>query len=559
MADSNAGAAVQQTAAPKKKRKWPKRLVILAVVLALAWLGVQWFGGRGHRNAVMNSAYMEAPVERRDIVSQLSYSGTLEPADSYTVTSLVSGEILGADFEEGDIVAKDDVLYTIDDSDAATGVERAENSLSQAQRSYSQVQRSLGDLNITAPAGGQLVELSVEVGDDVTAGQTVAVIRDSASMTIKLPFPADEAAAFYVGQSAQVTADGSFETLNGTVTAVSASDSVLSGNRIVRIVTIEVQNPGAVTSDTMATAIVGGSACAESAAFTYKAEKNVTASVSGTVSALSAAEGAVVSKGQLLVSLRSDSLNDQLASAGDQIRDAQISLENQRNSLDNYIIQSPIEGTVIDKSYKQGDKISEGGKQLCTIFDLSYLSFTMYVDELDIKQVAVGQKVQITADAVEGQAFEGQITKVSINGTTANGATTYPVTVRIDEMGDLLPGMNVDASVVIAEAKDVLSVPVEAVDRAGQVLVKTSDVPPGGESEEDSNGGLPAGYAYQQVELGLSDDSYVEIVSGLSEGDQVAYQQTSSMGGMFASFAMSGGGPEGGPPPDGGGGPGGGY
>ena len=91
------------------------------------------------------------------------------------------------------------------------------------------------------------------------------------------------------------------------------------------------------------------------------------------------------------------------------------------------------------------------------------------------------------------------------------------------------------------------------------VLVKTSDVPPGGESEEDSNGGLPAGYAYQQVELGLSDDSYVEIVSGLSEGDQVAYQQTSSMGGMFASFAISGGGPEGGPPPDGGGGPGGGY
>ena len=127
-------------------------------------------------------------------------------------------------------------------------------------------------------------------------------------------------------------------------------------------------------------------------------------------------------------------------------------------------------------------------------------------------------------------------------------------------MGDLLPGMNVDASVVIDEARDVLAVPVEAVDRAGQVLVKVSDVPDGAEAEnEPESGGLPAGYAYQQVELGLSDDSYVEIVSGLSEGDQVAYQQTSSMGGMFASFAMSGGGPEGGPPPEGGGGPGGGQ
>lgn len=551
MTDSRAGAAVQP-AAPRKKRRWPKRLVIVAVLLALAGLGLHWFLGRNPGKTAPNGTYIEAPVERRDVVSRLSYSGTLEPADSYTVTSLVSGEILSADFEEGDIVGKDDVLYTIDNSDAASGVERAQNSLSQAQRSYSQVQRSLGDLNITSPANGQLAELFVEPGDDVNAGQTVAVVRDSASMTVKLPFPADEAASFQVGQPAQVTADGSFETLNGTVTAVAASDSVLSGNRIVRIVTIEVQNPGAVTSSTLATAVVGGSACAESSAFSYKAEKNVTASVSGTVAALPVAEGAAVSSGQLLVSLQSDSLNDQLASAGDQIRDAQISLENQRNSLDNYIIQSPIEGTVIDKTYKQGDKISEGGKQLCTIFDLRYLSFTMYVDELDIKQVEVGQKVQITADAVEGQTFEGQITKVSINGTTSNGATSYPVTVRIDEAGDLLPGMNVDASVVIAEAKDVLTVPVEAVSRGNQVLVKTSDAP-----GAESDGVLPAGYVYQEVSLGLSDDDYIEIVSGLSEGDQVAYQPVASMGGMFAFGMMEGGGP---PPDDGGhdGGPGGG-
>lgn len=545
MTDSKAEAAVQP-AAPKKKRRWPKRLAITVILLALVGFVVHWFLGRGAGKTVPNGAYIETTVERRDVVSRLSYSGTLEPADSYTVTSLVSGEILSADFEEGDIVEKDDVLYTIDDSDAASGVERAENSLSQAQRSYSQVQRSLGDLNITSPVNGQLVELLVELGDDVTPGQTVAVVRDSASMTVKLPFPADEASSFYIGQPAQVTADGSFETLNGTVTEVSASDSVLSGNRIVRIVTIEVQNPGAITSDTQATAVVGGSACAESGAFAYKAEKNVTASVSGTVSALPLTGGAPVSSGQLLVSLRSDSLNDQLASAGDQIRDAEISLENQRNSLDNYIIQSPIEGTVIDKTFKQGDKISEGGKQLCTIFDLRYLSFTMYVDELDIKKVEVGQKVQITADAVEGRTFEGQITKVSINGTTANGATTYPVTVRIDETGELLPGMNVDASVVMAEAKDVLTVPVEAVGRDGQILVKTSDAP-----EAESDGTLPAGYVYQEVTLGLNDDDYIEIVTGLTEGDQVAYQPISSMGGMFAFGMMDGGGG----PPDGGGGP----
>ncbi len=542
---------------PKKKRKWIKRTIILLLLLgAGAFAASRLLGGRKDA-AVSMGTYQETAVERRDITSELTYSGTLEPADSYTVTSLVSGEILAADFEEGDTVAKDDVLYTIDSSNAETGVERAANSLSQAQRTYDQAQRSLKDLNITAPAAGQLVSLDVELGDDVTPGQTVAQIRDSAVMSVRLPFPADEAVSFYVGQAAAVTVDGSFETLPGTVTAVSASDSVLSGGRIVRMVTIEVQNPGAITAETTATATIGASACAQNAAFEYRAEKTVTAGAAGTVASLPVAEGSPVSKDQLLISLSSDTITDQIASAGDQVRDAQLSLENQRDTLDNYTLKSPISGTIIDKTYKQGDNL-ETGKQLCTIFDLSYLSFTMYVDELDIKQVEVGQKVQITADAVEGQTFEGTITKVSINGTTSQGATTYPVTVRIDEMGELLPGMNVDAAVILSEAKDVLSVPVEAVSRGERVLVKTE----GPEAAVEGNPeGLPVGYAYRDIEVGVSDGDYIEISSGLAEGDTVAFQPSSS-GGFFmmpmggeVSVATEGGPPEGGGP---GGGPGGG-
>ncbi len=551
------GVAVQRPAQPRKRRRWPKRLITLIVVLGLLGGGIYFLFLRerpGETNAM--GTYLEAPVERRDVVSKLGYSGTLEPADSYTVVSLVEGEILTADFEEGDTVSKDDVLYTIDSSNVSTNLEKAQNSLAQAQRSYEQVQRDLNDLNVTSTAAGQIVELAVELGDDVKAGDAIATIRDSATMSIELPFPTDEAVSFSLGQSAQVTVDGSFETLNGTITEVSASDTVLSGNRIVRLVTIEVQNPGAVTSDTMASATVGTSACAESRTFEYKAEKTVTATVSGTVASLPVSEGSVVSKGQFLAGLTSDSLNDQLANASDQIRDAQLSLENQRDNLDKYTLESPINGTIIDKTYKAGDNL-ETGKQLCTIFDLSYLSFTMYVDELDIKQVAVGQKVEINADAIEGETFEGYVTKVSINGSTSNGATSYPVTVRIDEMGELLPGMNVDATVVVDEALGVLTVPVEAVSRGNKVLVQTS----GPEAAVEGNTeGLPVGYAWQAVELGLSDEDYIEIVSGLDEGDTVAYQQNSSMGDM-AFGIMGGPGGMGGPPDGGGpggGGPGGG-
>ena len=123
-------------------------------------------------------------------------------------------------------------------------------------------------------------------------------------------------------------------------------------------------------------------------------------------------------------------------------------MENTQKQLENYTITFPISGTVIDKEYKAGDTV-ESGKTLCTIYDLSYLEMTLNIDELDISTVEVGQAVQITAEAVESKTFTGVVTKVSVAGNTSGGITSYPVTVRIDESDGLLPGMNVDAEIVL--------------------------------------------------------------------------------------------------------------
>lgn len=528
------GAVATQRAPKKPKKKLIITLAVIAVIVLAVVVVLPALSGGGPR--VPESLYTEETAQKRDIVTELTYSGTLEPADAYTVTSLLSGEILTAEFEEGDTVKKDDILYTIDSSDAETNLQRAENALAQAQRNYTQTQKSLSDLTITAPAAGQLIDLAVELGDDVMAGQLVATIRDSGKMKVEIPFPADEAASFYVGQSANVTVDGSFETLLGTVTAVNASDIVLAGNRIVRMVTIEVENPGAMSSNTSATATIGTSACADSGTFEYKAEKNVLADVSGEVASLPVKEGDIVSSGQSIVILKSDTLQNQLANAADSVEDAQLSLDNQRDALDNYEVQSPIDGTIIDKIYKQGDNL-EAGKQLCVIFDLSYLSFVMNVDELDISQVQVGQKVAITADALQGEVFEGTVTKVSINGNTVGGTTSYPVTVRIDNTNGLLPGMNVDASVIVSERLDTISVPVEAVTRGNRVLVKT-DGP--NAAVEGNPEGLPVGYEYVDVTIGQSDGDYIEILTGIAADDQIAYIKTTAVG--TSIYDMMGGG-----------------
>ena len=182
----------------------------------------------------------------------------------------------------------------------------------------------------------------------------------------------------------------------------------------------------------------------------------------------------------------------------------------------------------------------------------------MSIDELDISSVEVGQEVQITADAVEGQTYTGVVTEVSVAGTTSGGITTYPVTVRIDETDGLLPGMNVDAEIVISSADDVLAIPSAAVNRGDTVLI-TADSPSAANALDQE---APEGYVYVSVETGVSDDSYIEITSGLQEGDTVAYIQTasssSSDSGMMMG-GMAGGMPSGGGMPAGGGGMGGGM
>ena len=120
---------------PKKKNFFlrHKKLCITLGVLAVlgVGIGVWWNGQMQKVQQVMNAMTgpTTAQVERRDITVSLSGSGTLQAADSYTITSLVEGEILAADFEEGDVVEKDAVLYEVDSSDLNSSIEQAELSL----------------------------------------------------------------------------------------------------------------------------------------------------------------------------------------------------------------------------------------------------------------------------------------------------------------------------------------------------------------------------------------------------------------------------------------------
>lgn len=548
---------------PKKGRdkKWVK------LVAALLLAGGALAGFMAYRNSKAREAAADAGVRntasvtRGDISSELSSSGSLAAKDTYSITSMVEGEVLTADFEEGDQVEKDQVLYEIDKSSMESELTSANNSLSRARASY---EEALADYNdalsdysgntYKATDSGYIEELKIKAGDKVSGNTELAQLYSDEVMELKIPFLSGEAALIGAGLPAVITITDTGEQVAGTVNSVANQEVALTGGRLVRYVYINVPNPGGLTTLMKATAQIGEFMGSEDGTFEASVNTTMKADLSASVEveALLVNEGDYVSKGAPVFRMTAktgdkliQSYKDALDKAEESVESAQNKLDTTQDSYDNYTIKAPISGQVITKSYKVGDNITKNSGSttvLATIYDLSSLTFEMSIDELDIRKVKVGQKVNITADAFENETFTGTVTNVSLESSYSNGVSTYPVTVTLDDSGELLPGMNVDGIITLEEAEDVLMIPVDALMRGNQVYVKDDTV-------TQQQGPVPAGFRSVQVETGLTSDSYVEIKSGLSQGDVVyVAESTSSSGFMMMMPGGSGGGGMGGGP-----------
>lgn len=527
--------------AGKRNRKWIA-LCLLAVAAAAG--GTVLLNRAKARTDNTETTYTTAAVEKRSITNSLTGSGTLEPADSYTVTTLVSGEVLSDTFEEGDTVEKDQLLYTIDSSDVST-------TESQAQNSYSQAVKAKYP---TADISGTISEVYVSNGDTVNAGTEILKIAANDDLSIDFQFSYANDGDFYVGQPAKIYINGYAGYLDGTVAQVGGSSIANGTGMKMTTVRVKAANPGLVSGDCTASATIGNYTSYGQTAVKIGTGSTITAEASGKITGLTLMPGDSVTSGQKLCTITGNSVDNQITNAKNNLSNARDSVENVQNRLDDYKITSPITGTVVEKTVKAGDNVGTGSNSsnaLCTIYDLSYLQMTLNIDELDIDNVAVGQVVNITSDAKDGQTFTGVVTKVSVVGTTSGGTTTYPVTVRIDDTGGLRPGMNVDAEIVLSSADDVLAIPSLAVNRGNTVLI-TADSPSAVNALDQE---APEGYVYVSVETGVSDDSYIEITSGLQDGDTVAYLRAASGSSDFMMGGIPGGdmGGQGGGMPGGGG------
>jgi HlyD family secretion protein len=203
---------------------------------------------------------------------------------------------------------------------------------------------------------------------------------------------------------------------------------------------------------------------------------------------------------------------------------------------DGSILQAPVAGTITSLSIASGDSV-QSSATVAHITDYSTLQTTISVDELDVPKVQAGQTAKITASAFPDETFEGKVTKVATEGTASNGVSTFDVTVQITDPKNLKIGMSTEASILIESKEDALYVPVEAVYTSGDekyVLVPTT-------SDDSAQSTKKV-----TVEIGISNDTNVEITSGLAEGDSVQIPRVKSSGNSSQGPMMMPGGEFGG-------------
>jgi HlyD family secretion protein len=452
---------------------WRKRtIVVIAVCLVAAILIYLFTGGLLFQEASA-AAYTEYTVGRGDVTVSLSGSGTVEPNALYEVVSMTGGDVLSDSFVEGDKVEKGDLLYTFDSSEIANTLERASLSLEKSRLSHERTLESYTELTVTSPISGNVAELYVQNGDSVNSGGKVARIVDDRNLHVRLPFSESDLGLLHVGQEAELTVENSFESLLGSVTKIYGTNRVLDGFVSVSDVEITVENPGVLSSGTYVTARAGGVGSYEGGLLEGGSEKTVTAQTSGMVEDLRVVAGENISAGAVLAVLSNDSLSQTVQDSNLSLREAELSYASTEKQYSDYTVTAPISGSVISKTVKAGDSLESSSRAvLAVIADMTVMSFTIMVDELDIAKVEKGQKAEISVDALSDRVFAGTVDNVGILGSSSNGVTTFPVRIVFDEAADLWPGMNATADIIVTSVTDVLVIPVSAVSRGNLVLVK---------------------------------------------------------------------------------------
>jgi HlyD family secretion protein len=186
-------------------------------------------------------------------------------------------------------------------------------------------------------------------------------------------------------------------------------------------------------------------------------------------------------------------------------------VEQAQRNLDKAKISAPFDGIVSAVNYSVGD--SAGSGTAVSVVNLATLQIKVTVAEVDLPKMKVGNTAQVTLDALGGETYNAKVVSIGPTGTVTQGVVNYPVILALTDADSAIkPGMTANLTVEVERRDNVLLIPTRAIRTQGNQ--KTVTVMYQGQSISTP------------VSIGLSNDQFVEIPSGLREGDVVVLSQT---------------------------------
>ena len=627
-------------------KKWIKRLILLAVVLAAILFGLKAYIKNQAANSDTESSYSQTQVMRGAMSETVYGTGTTSARNQPNVLAEADGTLTDLRVSVGDEVKAGDILAVLTNDEIDDTITDLEFALWDLDAQITETRAGSKVSSIEAPVAGRVVAIYAKAGDDALAvfrrEGTLAVISTDERMKVELT-SAEGALGLALDEKVTVIGEHIYAegtvvelTRQGTQATITVMEDDLPMNKdydgdgkadMIMGRTVEVRN-----ADNQ---IIGEG--------TLEPNKPMAVSAfGGTITYVDAILGSKVGRTERMFRLTDSPLTLTIEELRLQREASAKELEEAKEQRENLIIVAPCDGTVATLDVEEGDEITSG-TLIGSILQGEDMNLTIAVDELDVVQVEIGQPVSIAIDALSSLELTGEVYKIAPVGNNSGGVTTYDVELTFDAAGTgVRSGMNATGEIEVASADDVLYVPVEALmtiknqtyvmvaDGGTTVLADAAqsaasgsqrgsrgqgmqggmpsggqmpdmgDMPQMGEMPEGMpQGGAPAqaeedtglvarvknmvsgvtgkvrAWLYEgvettsaaqvtgslvKVEVGMQNDDYAQITSGLSEGDVVLYtasddDNSSSMFGGMMMGGMGGGSMGGGAP--GGGAPGG--
>ncbi|MCZ8520710.1 MULTISPECIES: efflux RND transporter periplasmic adaptor subunit [Paenibacillus] len=510
-----------------------KTWIIAGLAVVLAGGGTYVYLQQKPKSAAAVKQEKTTEVKKGELRSTVSGTSQFEARDLQNIIAPADGTIKTLNLTRNQAVKQGDVLVVVSDPELDTNLSDARSTLSTLQSDLADLQEQQGSMTITAPVAGEItLSSNIDAGGSVNKSGRVATITDTSVLKVKLPFLVDDALQLKKGDEVELEADGFSLSRTGKVLSVSKQvRGDAAGNKLVDV-EVEIRNDGTLDEgmNVEGSVLLGGREAESTAkaALSYDNVEPVFAGAGGTIRDLKVKTGDTVTKGAVLAVLGSDTL-------ADDIKDKQKAIEKQQSQIAlleeriaKLTLTAPFDGVFstdfADKkknvlaSYPVGSTI-EANTVLGGVASLDTMQLPIQVDELDLPNVKVGQKAEVTVDSITGKVFEGEVSQVSTVGTTTNGVTFFDVVITVKNSGELRNGLTATAEILVQDKKDIITLPVEALQRAkGKRTVSVLQAD--GTKEQ------------REVKTGISNKTSIEITEGLQEGEKVVIpvRQTTTNG-----------------------------